>query len=62
MAEMDLGHFAGDEQLQKNGARLLRRVAHRQTVCLRKLAERSGPEKVKFRRFLMNERVTVAER
>jgi hypothetical protein len=39
---------------------MLRRVAHRQTVCLRKLGD-DRAEKVKFRRFLMNERVTVAK-
>jgi hypothetical protein len=39
---------------------MLRRVAHRQTVCLRKLGDNRA-EKVKFRRFLMNERVTVAK-
>jgi len=38
---------------------MLRRVAHRQTVCLRKLGD-DRAEKVKFRRFLTNERVTVA--
>lgn len=37
---------------------MLARVCERQTVCLRKLGE-DRAEKVKFRRFLMNERVTV---
>lgn len=37
---------------------MLARVCERQTVCLRKLGENRA-EKVKFRRFLMNERVTV---
>jgi hypothetical protein len=37
---------------------LLARVCERQTVCLRKLGD-DRAEKVKFRRFLMNERVTV---
>jgi Transposase DDE domain len=36
----------------------LGRVCERQTVCLRKLGDNRA-EKVKFRRFLMNERVTV---
>jgi hypothetical protein len=35
-------------------------VAERQTVCLRKLGDNRA-EKVKFQRFLANERVTVAE-
>ena len=43
---------------KKNGARLLRRVCDRQTACIRKLGDNRA-EKVKFRRFLMNERVTV---
>jgi hypothetical protein len=43
---------------KKNGARLLARVCERQTVCLRKLGD-DRAEKVKFRRFLMNERVSV---
>src|SRR3974377_1962082 len=43
---------------KKNGAQLLERVCERQTVCLRKLGDNRA-EKVKFRRFLMNERVTV---
>jgi len=43
---------------KKNGAELLARVCERQTVCLRKLGDKRA-EKVKFRRFLMNERVTV---
>src|SRR5579862_3280263 len=43
---------------KKNGAQLLGRVCERQTVCLRDLGDNRA-EKVKFRRFLMNERVTV---
>jgi hypothetical protein len=43
---------------KKNGARLLRRVCDRQTVCVRKLGD-DRAEKVKFRRFLVNHRVTV---
>jgi hypothetical protein len=37
---------------------LLARVCERQTICLRKLGD-DRAEKVKFRRFLMNDRVTV---
>ena len=59
MAEMDLGHF-GDERLKKMAPGCCGALAHRQTVCLRKLGD-DRAEKVKFRRFLMNERVTVAK-
>jgi hypothetical protein len=45
---------------KKNGARLLQRVRDRQTVCVRKLGD-DRAEKVKFRRFLMNDRVTVSK-
>jgi hypothetical protein len=44
----------------KKSARLLQRVCHRQTICLRKLGD-DRAEKVKFRRFLMNDRVTVSK-
>jgi hypothetical protein len=44
---------------KKNGARLLQRVSDRQTICLRKLGD-DRAEKVRFRRFLMNDRVTVS--
>src|SRR5258708_4859705 len=43
---------------KKNGAQLLGRVCERQTVCLRRLGDNRA-EKVRFRRFLMNDRVTV---
>src|SRR6202162_807763 len=43
---------------KKNGAQLLERVCERQTVCLRKLGDNRA-EKVRFRRFLMNDRVTT---
>jgi len=43
---------------KKNGAQLLARVCERQTIGLRKLGD-DRAETVKFRRFLMNERVTV---
>jgi hypothetical protein len=45
---------------KKNGARLLQRVCDRQTICMRKLGD-DRAEKVKFRRFLMNDRVTVSK-
>lgn len=45
---------------KKNGSLLLQRVGERQTVCLRKLAD-DRAEAIKFRRFLANEAVTVAE-
>src|SRR5947209_19865595 len=45
---------------KKNGARLLQRVSDRQTICLRKLGD-DRAEKVRFRRFLMNDRVTVSQ-
>jgi hypothetical protein len=45
---------------KKNGARLLRAVVERQTVCLRKLGD-TRAQTVKFRRFVMNERVTVSQ-
>jgi Transposase DDE domain len=45
---------------KKNGAQLLGRVCERQTVCLRKLGD-DRAEQVKFRRFVMNERVTVGK-
>jgi Transposase DDE domain len=39
---------------------LLARICERQTVCLRKLGDNRA-EKVKFRRFLMNDRVTIEQ-
>jgi hypothetical protein len=45
---------------KKNGALLVQRVAERQAVCLRKLGD-DRAEQVKFRRFLLNEAVTVDE-
>jgi len=57
--EMTIGYF-GDARLEKNGELITRRVAERQTVCVRKLADdRSG--QVKLRRFLSNKAVTVEE-
>ena len=43
---------------KKNGALLLARVCERQTVCLRRLGD-DRAEKVRFQRFLMNDRVTI---
>jgi hypothetical protein len=45
---------------KKNGAALLARVCERQTIRLRKLGDNRA-EKAKFRRFLMNERVTATK-
>src|SRR5713226_21933 len=59
MVETDVGYF-GDTRLERNGALITRRVGERQSVCLRKLADDRG-EQAKFRRFLANEAVTVAE-
>jgi Transposase DDE domain len=57
--ETGIGYF-GDTRLERNGAFIIRRVSERQVVCLRKLAD-DRSEQVKFRRFLANEAVTVAE-
>jgi len=57
--ETGIGYF-GDERLRKNGELILQRVTGRQEVCIRKLGD-DRPEQVKFRRFLHNEAVTVAE-
>ena len=57
--EMTIGYF-GDARLEKNGELITRRVAERQTVCVRKLAD-DRSEQVKLRRFLSNEAVTVEE-
>ena len=57
--EITIGYF-GDARLQKNGELITRRVAERQTVCVRKLAD-DRSEQVKLRRFLSNEAVTVEE-
>ena len=45
---------------KKNGARLLQRICDRQTICLRKLGNNRA-EKVKFLRFVLNDRVTAAK-
>jgi hypothetical protein len=56
---MAIGYF-GDARLAKNGELITSRVAERQTVCIRKLAD-DRSEQVKFRRLLANEAVTVEE-
>jgi hypothetical protein len=57
--DMAIGYF-GDARLAKNGGLIASRVAERQTVCIRKLADNRS-EQVKFRRLLANEAVTVEE-
>jgi len=57
--ELGIGYF-GDVRRERNGEFLTRRVAERQAVCLRKLAD-DRREQVRFRRFLSNEAVTVEE-
>lgn len=59
MVDTNIGYF-GDDRLGKNGALILQRVIERQEVCIRKLAD-SRREQVRFRRFLGNTAVTVAE-
>ena len=56
---MTIGYF-GDARLERNGELITRRVAERQTVCVRKLAD-DRREQVKFRRLLANDAVTVEE-
>jgi len=56
---MTVGYF-GDARLERNGELITRRIAERQTVCVRKLAD-DRSEQVKIRRFLSNEAVTVEE-
>jgi Transposase DDE domain len=57
--KLGIGYF-GDARRGRSGEFLARRVAERQAVCLRKLAD-DRSEQVKFRRFLSNEAVTVEE-
>ena len=59
MVEMDIGYF-GDERRRKVGELLVGRVSERQAVCLRKLGD-DRAEHARFRRFLFNRSVTVAE-
>lgn len=56
---MTIGYF-GDARLERNGELITRRVAERQTVCVRKLAD-DRSEQVKLRRLLANDAVTVEE-
>lgn len=57
--EIAVGYF-GDARRGRSGAFLAQRVAERQVVCLRKLAD-DRKEQIKLRRFLSNEAVTVEE-
>ena len=57
--EIAVGYF-GDARRGRSGAFLAQRVAERQVVCLRKLAD-DRREQIKLRRFLSNEAVTVEE-
>ena len=59
MVETTIGYF-GDERRRKVGQLLVERIAERQAVCLRKLGD-DRAEQVKFRRFLLNDSVTVEE-
>lgn len=54
-----LGHF-GDVRRERSGDFVAQRMAERQTVCVRNLAD-DRAEQVRVRRFLMNEAVTVKE-
>lgn len=54
-----IGYF-GDARRQRSGELLAQRVAERQAVCVRKLAN-DRSEQVRFRRFLSNEAVRVEE-
>jgi hypothetical protein len=57
--ELAVGYF-GDERRGRSGNFLAQRVAERQAVCIRKLADDRN-EQARFRRFLSNEAVTVEE-
>ena len=57
--DLGLGYF-GDERRDRTGRFLTQRVAERQAVCLRRLAD-DRSEQAKFRRFLANDAVTVEE-
>jgi hypothetical protein len=54
-----IGYF-GDTRRERSRRLLAQRVAERQSVCVRKLAD-DRSEQVRFRRFLSNEAVTVEE-
>jgi Transposase DDE domain len=57
--DMGLGYF-DDARLKKNGELLAERIAERQTVCMRKLADNRA-EQVRLRRLLANDAVTCEE-
>jgi hypothetical protein len=57
--ELGIGYF-GDARRSRSGDLLVQRVAERQAVCIRKLADDRN-EQARFRRFLSNEAVTVEE-
>lgn len=59
MVETAIGYF-GDERLRKVGELLVERVAQRQAVCVRGLGD-DRAEQTRFRRFLLNDSVTVEE-
>lgn len=56
---MEIGYF-GDVRRGRSGELLAQRIADRQRVCLRKLAD-DRAEQVRFRRFLSSKAVTVEE-
>src|ERR1051325_3123372 len=57
--DVGIGYF-GDVRRGRSGEFLAQRVAERQAVCVRKLADDRN-EQARFRRFLSNEAVTVEE-
>jgi DDE family transposase len=60
-AAMDLGlGYFGDVRRERCGEFLAQRMAERQTVCVRNLAD-DRAEQLRLRRFLANEAVTVEE-
>jgi len=59
MAETGLGYF-GDERRRRVGELLVQRIGERQEVCIRRLGN-DRPEQLRFRRFLYNNAVTIAE-
>src|SRR5258708_19599055 len=52
--------FFWRREAKKNGAQLLQRVCDRQTIFMRKLGD-DRAEKVRFQRFVLNDRVTAAK-
>jgi len=57
--DMGLGYL-GDERRKKTGELVTKRMAERQTVCIRKLADNRA-EQVRIRRLLANDAVTYRE-